>query len=131
MQDMWLLTINYLRAFTDFRVQVLDDDAFLADVRADGWPEFSRLVHGIQDLGRHNFLTKNVRRHGADSYGAKLGEFGVYLVDYNSPRKARLRHSLFGFKSPECDSLKDSRLYPVLNDYIARIVQPGTGTIFG
>ena len=36
MQDMWLLTINYLRTFTDFRVQVLDDDAFLVDVQADG-----------------------------------------------------------------------------------------------
>lgn len=131
MQDIWLLTINYLRAFTDFRVLVLDDNAFLVDVQVAGWPEFSRLVHNIQDLGRHNFLTKNVRKHGIDSYGTKLGEINVSLADYNLPGKVRLRHSLYGFKSPECDSLKDSRLYSALNNYITRAVQPRPGTIFG
>lgn len=120
------------RAFTDFWVQVLDDNAFLAGVQAVGWPEFSKLVHEIQNLGHYNFLTKNTRKHGVDYYDTKFGEFGVYLVDYNSLGKVRLHYSLFGFKSPECDSLKDSRLYPALNDYIICIVQSRlSSTIFG
>ncbi|MDE0265557.1 MAG: hypothetical protein OXK17_00805 [Thaumarchaeota archaeon] len=129
---MWLLTINYYREFTDFRVQALDDNPFPADVPAADWPEFLRLARAIRDLGLRNFLTKNVRKRGAVSpYGAKLGEFNVTLTDRDPPGRVRLRHSLSGFKSPECNGLRGSRLYPALNYYIARVVRPGPGTIFG
>ncbi len=62
MIDILLLLITYNPPFTDFRVQVLDDDAFLMDVAAVGRSDFSKLAHRIQELGRPAFLTKNVRK---------------------------------------------------------------------
>lgn len=132
MQKMWLLTINYQKTFKDFRVLVLDDNAFLVDVHAPGWTEFSRLARGIRDIGRHNFLTKNVKQPGTDaSHGLTLGELNVQLMDYDTSGKAWLHHSFFGFKSPDCDHLKASRLYPILNDYITHAGVSTRGTIFG
>ncbi len=131
MCNIWLLTIDYQREFTDFRVLVLDDNPFLVDMPTDNWSEFSRLARSIRDLGRHNFLTKNVRQPGTDaSRGTTLGKLNVDLTYYDIPGQIGLQNSFYGFCTTDCDFLRDSRLYPAVNRYVANVVRPGTGTIF-
>lgn len=52
MQDRLVLGMDYHPEFTDFRIQVLDDNPFPADVPAVGWTEFSKLAepYGIWDV---------------------------------------------------------------------------------
>ena len=130
---LWLVTVNFHESFTDFRVQVLDDNAFRIGIPANGWPGLLKLAKGIQDLGRHNFLTKSVRPDGPRiSDGPKLGEFSIDLCHGRTRNTYWLYHStLYGFKSPDCDRLKASRLYPILNDCITHAGVSTRGTIFG
>lgn len=132
MRYLWLVTVNFHESFTDFRVQVLDDNAFRVGIPANGWSRLSKMANGIQDLGRHNFLTKSVRPPDPDiPDGPMRGEFSVDLC-YDSARNAYwLYHSLYEFKSPDCDRLMASRLYPILNDYITHTDVSTRGTIFG
>ena len=130
---LWLVTVNFHESFTDFRVQVLDDSAFRVGIPANGWSRLSKLANGIQALGRYNFLTKSVRPVGPRiSDGPKLGEFSIDLCHDRTRDTYWLYHSpLCGFKSPDCDSLKASKLYPILNDYITCAGVSTRGTIFG
>ena len=103
------------------------------DIPANGWSRLSKLANGIQALGRHNFLTKSVRPVGPRiSDGPKLGEFSIDLCHDRGRNTYWLYHSsLYGFKSPDCDRLKASRLYPILNDYIIHAGVSIRDTIFG
>lgn len=42
MRYLWLVTANFHESFTDFRVQVLDDNAFRVGIPANGWSGLSK-----------------------------------------------------------------------------------------
>ena len=132
MRHLWLVTVNFRESFTDFWVQVLDDNAFRVGIPANGWSRLLNLAKGIQALGRHNFLTKSVRPPNPDIQDGPMR--GVFIVDLRHDSVSDtywLYHSLSKFKSPDCDHLKASKLYPILNDYIIHAGVSTRGTIFG
>ena len=132
-QYLLLVVVNFHKLFTDFRVQVLDDNAFRVGIPADSWPRLLKLAKNIQYIGCHNFLTKNVLPDGRRiPYGPKLGEFTISLCCDNTRNAHWLYHSpIYGFKSPDCNRLKASRLYCILSDYIIHADVSTRGTIFG